>query len=90
MSRPLTPRNNRTLIALMNGSIMREYLDQVARCSDGPDLIAGLSRKGLLVQRERIEQFVKTGNLQTCLRLKRRQPLKPQGAKHNELSKQEI
>ncbi len=43
------PRHLRTLQALMTRPITREQLDQIAGCSNGPELIAELRRRGLNV-----------------------------------------
>jgi len=62
MKRPLNPREIRAIAALKNGPLMRENLDFIAGCSNGPELIAGLRRKGLSVPCERVERFDKDGN----------------------------
>lgn len=62
MKRTISPRFRRAINALLNQPIMREYLDQVVGCSNGPDLIAGLRRMGLSIPCERIERFDKDGN----------------------------
>jgi len=43
------PRHLRTIQALMTRPITREHLDQIAGCSNGPELIAELRRRGLNV-----------------------------------------
>ena len=43
------PRHLRTIQALMTRPITREHLDQIAGCSNGPELIAELRRRGLEV-----------------------------------------
>ena|SRR5665647_783437 len=43
------PRHLRVIQALMTRPITREHLDQIAGCSNGPDLIAELRRRGLVV-----------------------------------------
>jgi hypothetical protein len=58
----LTPREKRALSALINRPIMRENLDLIVGCSNGPDLIAGLRRKGLAVPCSRVERYDKDGN----------------------------
>lgn len=58
----LTPRETRALRALMNRPIMRENLDNIAGCSNGPELVAGLRRKGLVVPCDKVERFDKDGN----------------------------
>ena len=58
----LSPREKRAINALLNRPIMRETLDAIAGCSNGPELVAGLRRKGLLVPCDRVERFDKDGN----------------------------
>lgn len=62
MKRSSNPREKRALTALLNGPIMRENLDIVVGCSNGPDLITRLRGKGLKVPCERVERFDKDGN----------------------------
>ena len=62
MKRPLTPREQRAINALKNSPVMRENLDFIAGCSNSPELVAGLRRKGLSVPCERVERFDKDGN----------------------------
>lgn len=62
MRRSLTPREKRAINALKNGSVMRENLDLIAGCSNSPELVAGLRRKGLSIPCERVERFDKDGN----------------------------
>lgn len=62
MSRPLCPRQLRAIDALLNGGVMRESLDFIVGCSNAPELIAGLRRKGLTIPCERVERFDKDGN----------------------------
>ncbi len=45
----VNPRHLRTIQALMTRPITREHLDQIAGCSNGPELIAELRRRGLEV-----------------------------------------
>lgn len=58
----ITPREKRAIRALLNNPIMRENLDSIAGCSNGPELVAGLRRKGLEIPCERVERFDKDGN----------------------------
>jgi hypothetical protein len=58
----MTPRQIRAINALLNGPVMRENLDSIAGCSNGPELISGLRRKGLEVPCLRVERFDKDGN----------------------------
>ena len=60
--KPLTQREKRAVTALLNTPVMRENLDTIAGCSNSPDLVAGLRRKGLIVPCERVERFDKDGN----------------------------
>jgi len=62
MKRNLNPRQSRTLRALMNSSQMRENLDGIAGCSNAPELIGGLRRRGLEIPCERVERFDRDGN----------------------------
>lgn len=41
------PRHLRTIQALMTRPITREHLDQIAGCSNSPELVAELRRRGL-------------------------------------------
>ena len=43
------PRHLRVIQALMTRPITREHLDQIAGCSNGPELVAELRRRGLEV-----------------------------------------
>ena len=45
----VNPRHLRTIQALMTRPITREHLDQIAGCSNGPELVAELRRRGLEV-----------------------------------------
>ncbi|QPK63280.1 hypothetical protein IVG45_21155 [Methylomonas sp. LL1] len=58
----LSPREKRVINALSNHPIMRENLDTIAGCSNGPELVAGLRRKGLSVPCDRVERYDKDGN----------------------------
>jgi hypothetical protein len=58
----LSLREKRASNALLNGPILREYLDAIVGCSNGPELIAGLRRKGLTIPCERVEHYDKDGN----------------------------
>lgn len=51
------PRHLRALHALLRRPMPRETLDKVAGCSNGPDLVAELRRRGLKVPCKRI-QFI--------------------------------
>ena len=43
------PRHLRVIQAIMTRPITREHLDQIAGCSNGPELVAELRRRGLEV-----------------------------------------
>jgi hypothetical protein len=58
----ITPREKRAIHALINGSVMREKLDFIAGCSNSPELVAGLRRKGLEIPCARVKRFDKDGN----------------------------
>ncbi len=45
----VNPRHLRTIHALMTRPVTREHLDQIAGCSNGPELVAELRRRGLEV-----------------------------------------
>ena len=62
MSKTITQREKRALNALINNPVMRENLDTIAGCSNSPELVAGLRRKGLIVPCEKVERFDKDGN----------------------------
>jgi hypothetical protein len=62
MKQTLSPRIQRAVRALMNGPIMRENMDAIVGCSNGPELVAGLRRKGLEIPCERVERYDKDGN----------------------------
>ncbi|UYO95040.1 hypothetical protein [Pollutimonas sp. M17] len=57
------PRHLRTLQALLKRPLPRETLDKVAGCSNGPDLVAELRRRGLKVPCERIRFIDRDGKL---------------------------
>ena len=45
----VNPRHLRVIQAFMTRPITREHLDQIAGCSNGPELVAELRRRGLEV-----------------------------------------
>lgn len=49
------PRHLRALTVMLRRPITREELDSVAGCSNSPELVAELRRRGLPIQCERIE-----------------------------------
>ncbi len=55
------PRHLRALAVLLRRPITRQELDNVAGCSNGPELVAELRRRGLAVECERIEFIDRDG-----------------------------
>lgn len=55
------PRHLRALAVLLRRPITRQELDSVAGCSNGPELIAELRRRGLSIKCERIEFIDRDG-----------------------------
>ena len=49
------PRHLRVLAVLLRRPITRQELDNVAGCSNGPDLVAELRRRGLAIECKRVE-----------------------------------
>jgi len=62
-TKPLNNREKRALNALSNNPIMRENLDMVAGCSNAPELVACLRRRGLEVPCFRVERYDKDGRV---------------------------
>lgn len=60
-TKPLTNREKRALNAMSNNPITRENLDFIAGCSNSPELVAGLRRRGLEVPCFRVERYDKDG-----------------------------
>lgn len=58
----LTPRQTRAITGLLARPLKREELDRVAGCSNSPDLIACLRRKGLDVPCERVKVVDRDGH----------------------------
>ena len=58
------PRHMRAIAALLRRPMPRESLDKEAGCSNGPELVAELRRRGLCVPCERIQFEDRDGN--TC------------------------
>ena len=56
------PRHLRALPALMNRPLPREHGDRAAGCSNFPDLIAELRRRGLEIPCERVPDRDRDGN----------------------------
>jgi len=57
------PRHHRAIAALLRRPMPRESLDKEVGCSNGPDLIAELRRRGLETPCERIKFIDRDGNL---------------------------
>lgn len=55
------PRHLRIIAALFRRSMLREHIDREAGCSNGPELIAELRRRGLEVPCTRIEALDRDG-----------------------------
>jgi hypothetical protein len=55
------PRHLRALHALLRRSMPREHLDREAGCSNGPELVAELRRRGLELPCDRIPVFDRDG-----------------------------
>jgi hypothetical protein len=62
MKKSLNPRQTRAIRALKNAPQMRENLDEIAGCSNSPELIASLRRMHLEIPCERVERFDRDGN----------------------------
>jgi hypothetical protein len=54
-------RHLRVIAALLRRPMRREHVDAEAGCSNGPDLIAELRRRGLEIPCSRIEAFDRDG-----------------------------
>lgn len=57
----LCPRQARALTALMRGPVPREQMDRLAGCSNTPDLIASLRRRGFVIPCEKIRVIDRDG-----------------------------
>lgn len=55
------PRHLRAIAALRRRPMPREHLDRAAGCSNGPELVAELRRRGLEVPCERVPDFDRDG-----------------------------
>ncbi|WP_051603330.1 hypothetical protein [Simplicispira psychrophila] len=55
------PRELRAIAALLRRPISRQELDSVAGCSNSPELVAGLRRRGLTAPCERINFIDRDG-----------------------------
>ena len=55
------PRHLRVIFALLRRAMPREHVDREAGCSNGPDMIAELRRRGLEIPCTKIEAFDRDG-----------------------------
>jgi hypothetical protein len=55
------PRHLRVLAVLMRRPVPRHELDNIAGCSNGPELVAELRRRGLPIDCERVEAIDRDG-----------------------------
>ena len=55
------PRHLRVMIAVVRRSMTREHVDAEAGCSNGPELIAELRRRGLSLPCDRIPVYDRDG-----------------------------
>ena len=55
------PRHLRVIAALLERPLLREELDRVAGCSNGPDLVAKLCRRGLDIKCLRVAHTDRDG-----------------------------
>lgn len=55
------PRHLRVIAALLRRAMKREHVDTEAGCSNGPELIAELRRRGLAIPCQRIEAIDRDG-----------------------------
>lgn len=54
-------RHLRALVVLLVGPVFREELDKIAGCSNGPELVAELRRRGLEIPCEPVKRLDKDG-----------------------------
>lgn len=59
--RTSNPRHLRALVALLRRTMPREHLDREAGCSNSPELVAELRRRGLDVPCIRVPDFDRDG-----------------------------
>ena len=57
------PRHQRVLALLLQRPAKREELDRAAGCSNGPELVAELRRRGLEVPCQRVEALDRDGRV---------------------------
>lgn len=57
------PRHIRALRALLVKSLLRDELDDIAGCSNGPELVSQLRHLGLALPCERIERIDRDGRV---------------------------
>lgn len=55
------PRHLRSLHGLLKGALTREALDRIAGCSNAPELVAELRRRGLEIPCTRVPAFDRDG-----------------------------
>jgi len=55
------PRHLRAIAALLRRPMPREHLDREAGCSNGPDLVLELRRRGLSIPCKRVTVFDRDG-----------------------------
>jgi hypothetical protein len=55
------PRHLRSLHGLLKGALTRQALDRIAGCSNAPELVAELRRRGLMVPCTRVPAFDRDG-----------------------------
>ena len=57
----LTDRQLRAIRALIDGPLMREQLDRLAACSNGPDIIVRLRKKGISINCVSVDRIDRDG-----------------------------
>ena len=62
-STKFTKRQNRLIGLLRRGPLMREDLDKKAGCSNGPELVAQLRRKGIEIFCEKVSVIDRDGEV---------------------------
>lgn len=60
------PRHIRAIHALMTRPMPREHLDRAVGCSNGPELVAELRRRGLDIPCERVPAWDRDGREVRC------------------------
>lgn len=59
----LSKREKRALLALLQSPVPRESLDNISGCSNSPDLIMNLRRKGASIPCQRTAEKDRDGNV---------------------------